>query len=209
MIRSYRTRAGGNGAHTHISVHPTTGTSPPSEIYPSLVTTQEYHFLAGLMAHLHSVLAFALPLPQSYARMVDGIWSGGTWACWGLDHREVPVRIVNPSSPYTRNFEVKLVDGTANPYLALAGLLSAGIVGIRDKLVLDVQCCDVQTGAQMSSEERTAMGITKRLPLDVESARGYLLEDQKIGEVIGEDVVKKFVAVNKVSRSVGDGAALY
>ncbi|KIM64798.1 hypothetical protein SCLCIDRAFT_1212880 [Scleroderma citrinum Foug A] len=54
------------------------------------------------MAHLPSVIAFTLPLPQSYARMLDEIWPGRTWACWGLDHREVPVRIANPSSPYTR-----------------------------------------------------------------------------------------------------------
>ncbi|KAL4068495.1 hypothetical protein V8B97DRAFT_2024755 [Scleroderma yunnanense] len=187
----------GSGAHTHISIHPTTGTSPPSQIHPSLLTTLEYHFLAGLMAHLPSVIAFTLPLPQSYSRMVDGIWSGGTWACWGLDHREVPVRVANPSLPHARNFEIKSVDGTASPYLALEGLLSAGIIGVRDKLALEVECCAEQSAAQLSVEERAQKGITKRLPLDVDSARRYLLEDQKIGEVIGEDVVKKFVAVNK------------
>ena len=153
------------------------------------------------MEHLPSVIAFTLPLPQSYARMLDGIWAGGTWACWGLDHREVPVRIANPSSPHTRNFEVKLVDGTANPYLALAGLLSAGIVGIGDRLALEVECCEERAAAEMSAEERAAKGITKRFPLNVESARQYLLEDRKIGGVIGEDVVEKFVAVNKVSQS--------
>ena len=153
------------------------------------------------MEHLPSVIAFTLPLPQSYARMLDGIWAGGTWACWGLDHREVPVRIANPSSPHTRNFEVKLVDGTASPYLALTGLLSAGIVGIRDRLALEVERCEERAAAEMSPEERAAKGITKRFPLNVESARQYLLEDRKIGGVIGEDVVEKFVAVNKVSQS--------
>ena len=191
---------GGNGAHTHISVHPTTGTSPPSQTHPSLLTTHEAHFLAGLMAHLPSITAFMLPLPQSYARMQDGISAGGTWVCWGSDHREVPVRLTNPRSPHSRNFEIKSVDGTASPYLALAGLLSAGIVGISDRLALEVEGCTERGAAKMSPEERAAKGITKRFPLDVESARRYLLEDRKIGNVIGEDMVEKYVAVNRVSQ---------
>ena len=193
------TCAGGSGAHTHISVHRTIGSSPPSRSHPSLLTTHEYHFLAGLMAHLSSVIAFTLPLPQSYARVQDGIWSGGTWVCWGVDHREASVRLANPSSPHARNFEVRSVDGTANPYFVLSGLLSAGIVGIRDRLALEVECCGEQTAAKMSEAERAEKGITKQLPLDVETARKRLLEDRKIGELIGENVVKKFVVVNKVS----------
>ncbi|KAI6021242.1 hypothetical protein EDC04DRAFT_377940 [Pisolithus marmoratus] len=187
----------GSGAHTHISVHPTTGDSPPSERHPSILTTHESRFLAGLMTHLNSVIAFTLPLPQSYARMKDGIWSGGTWACWGVEHREVPVRLTNSNSPQTRNFEVKTVDGTANPYLILAGLISAGIVGIRDQMELTVEGCGEQSAAELSEAERAEKGITRRLPLDVESARQYLQEDQKICEVIGEEVARKYVAVNK------------
>ncbi|KAI6098629.1 hypothetical protein EDD17DRAFT_1770051 [Pisolithus thermaeus] len=190
----------GSGAHTHISVHPTTGSSPPSERHPSTLTTHESRFLAGLMAHLPSIIAFALPLPQSYSRMKDGIWSGGTWACWGDEHKDVSVRLTNSHSPQTRNFEVKTVDGTANPYLVLAGLISAGIIGIRDQLELTVEGCGETSGAGLSEAERAEKGITRRLPLDVESARQCLLEDQKIGELIGEEVVRKFVAVNKASQ---------
>ncbi|KIM55766.1 hypothetical protein SCLCIDRAFT_1220939 [Scleroderma citrinum Foug A] len=188
---------GGSGAHTHISVHPTTGSSLPSRSYPSLLTAHEYHFLAGLMTHISSVVAFTLPLPQSYARMQDGIWSGGTWVCWGIDHREAPVRLANPSSPHSRNFEIRSVDGTANPYFVLSGLLSAGIIGIRDELALEMERCGERAAAKMSEAERAEKGITKQLPLDLESARRCLLEDHKIGEFIGEDVVKKFVVVNK------------
>ncbi|KAI6112161.1 hypothetical protein EDD16DRAFT_1865969 [Pisolithus croceorrhizus] len=187
----------GNGAHAHISVHPTTGPSPPSESHPSTLTTHESRFLAGLVTHLPSIMAFTLPLPQSYARVKDGIRSGGTWACWGDEHREASVRLTNAHSPQTRHFEVRTVDGTANPYLVLAGLISAGIIGIRDQLELTVEDCGERSGAQLSEAERAEHGITKMLPLDVESARRYLLEDQKIGEVIGEEVVRTYVAVNE------------
>lgn len=187
----------GTGAHAHISVHSTTGASPPSEHHPSTLTTHESRFLAGLMRHLPSVIAFTLPLPQSYERMKDGIWSGGTWACWGDEHKDVPVRLTNAHSPQTRNFEVKTVDGTANPHLVLAGLISAGIIGIRDQLELTVEGCGESSGAGLSEAERAEKGIVRRLPLDVESARRYLLEDQKIREVIGEEMVRKYVAANK------------
>ncbi|KAI6145700.1 hypothetical protein EDD17DRAFT_1767790 [Pisolithus thermaeus] len=189
----------GSGAHVHISVHPTAGPSPPSECHPSTLTTHESRFLAGLMTHLPSIMAFTLPIPQSYARVKDGIWSCGTWACWGDEHKEVSVRLTNAYSPQTRHFEVRTVDGTANPYLVLAGLISAGIIGIRDQLDLTVEGCGDRSGAQLSETERAEKGISKMLPLDVKSARQYLLEDQKIGELIGEEVVRKYVALNKAS----------
>ncbi|KAG6330158.1 hypothetical protein ID866_8930 [Astraeus odoratus] len=200
----------GSGAHVHVSVHPTRDSSPPSETHPSLLTTLESHFLSGLVSHLPSVLAFTLPLPQSYARMKDGIWSGGTWSCWGVENKEVPIRLTNPASPRTRNFEVKLVDGTASPYLAVAGILSAGIVGIRDRLALNVGNCAGKTAAEMTEAERKDMGITTRLPLDVENARKHLLEDAKITEVLGEEVVRGYASVNRTLERVmlpSDGEA--
>ncbi|KAI6098627.1 hypothetical protein EDD17DRAFT_1800955 [Pisolithus thermaeus] len=188
------------GARSHLR-SPTTGPSPPSESHPSTLTAHESRFLAGLMTHLPSIMAFTLPIPQSYGRVRDGIWSGGTWACWGDEHKEVSVRLTNTHSPQTRHFEVRTVDGTANPYLVLAGLISAGIIGIRDQLALTVEGCGERSGAQLSEAERAEKGITRKLPLDVETARQHLLEDQKIGEVIGEEVVRKYVAVNKASPS--------
>ncbi|KAI6123759.1 hypothetical protein EDD16DRAFT_1746943 [Pisolithus croceorrhizus] len=162
---------------------------------PSTLTTHESRFLAGLMTHLPSIMAFTLPIPQSYARVKDGIWNVGM-----LGRRaQVSVRLTNAYSPPTRRFEVRTVDGTANPYLLLAGLISAGMIGPRDQLELTVEGCGDRSGAQLNETERAEKGISKMLPLDVKSARQYLLEDQKIGELIGEEVVRKYAAVNKAS----------
>lgn len=187
-----------SGAQAHISVHSTTGRSPPSNTHPSLLTTLEYHFLAGLMAHLSAVTVFMLPVPRCYQMPVDDeFFAQGSWVSWGLDHRGVPVRIQHPSSPKARHFEVRMVDGTASPYLVLSGLLSAGIIGIRDKLALEEECCGAQGTAQMSERERAEKRITRQRPLDLESARKCLVEDRELGELVGDDVVKTFVAVNK------------
>ena len=97
--------------HTHISVHPTTGA--PSDA--SQLTSHETSFLSGLLTHLPAIQAFTTPISASYARVVDGIWSGGTYVCWGTYNKDVPVRLCNAASPTARNFEVKCVDGLANP----------------------------------------------------------------------------------------------
>jgi glutamine synthetase len=59
-------------------------------------------------------MAITLPFPASYARMDDGLWSGGTYVCYGTDNREAPIRLCNAASPHSRNFEFRTTDGTAN-----------------------------------------------------------------------------------------------
>ena len=74
--------------------------------------------------------------------MVDGAWSGGTYVCWGTDNREAPIRLCNATSPASRNFEVKCVDGTSNPYLAFEGLMADGMEGgVKTNRALEVRDC--------------------------------------------------------------------
>ncbi|KAF8548604.1 glutamine synthetase/guanido kinase [Imleria badia] len=187
----------GSGAHIHVSVRGERPGTSASE----LLTPVESAFLAGLMHHLPSVIAFTMPLSASYARMVDGIWSGGTWLCWGVDNREAPVRLAKASSPSSRNFEIKPIDGTSNPHLAVAGVLACGILGVRDDLALAEKNCEVpQMAAEMTVEEREALGITKRLPLNIGEARRYLAADDVIKDILGLELVENFLKVNEVTR---------
>ncbi|KIJ12274.1 glutamate---ammonia ligase [Paxillus involutus ATCC 200175] len=186
---------GASGAHTHISVHGTQRGTSSSEFLNPL----ESCFLAGLLSHLPAVIAFTMPLPASYTRMMDGIWTGGTWACWGVDNREASVRLCNATSPSSRNFEIKSVDGTSSPYLSLTAILAAGIIGIRNTQELTSKNCDgPKAAAEMTDAERAAMGITKRLPLNIEEARRYLLQDDVLKDLLGPESVEVFVRVNEV-----------
>jgi glutamine synthetase len=100
---------GGSAAHTYISVHPinpeqpfglqATAAEDPEDLSAAsenVLTPFERVFLAGVLDHLPAVCAFTLPIRASYARMVDGIWSGGTWIAWGTHNRETPVRLCVP-----------------------------------------------------------------------------------------------------------------
>lgn len=206
----------GSAAHTHISIHSSSSppTSPSSS--PNL-TSLEASFLAGLLTHLPSLTILTLPLSASYKRMVDGAWSGGTYVCWGTDNREAPIRLCNATSPASRNFEVKCVDGTSNPYLAFAGLIAAGVDGVESKRALGVRDCselgDGKTAAEMGEEERVRCGITERLPLSWEEAREAFRGDAVLGEAFGEAFVRGYLNVNKtlkekMSDGLGEEAAL-
>jgi glutamine synthetase len=187
----------GSAAHTHISVHSTRPPSPNAPPTTDGLTSHESAFLSSLLAHLPALTALTLPLPASYKRMIDGVWSGGTYVCWGTDNREAPVRLCNASSPSSRNFEVKCHDGLANPYLSLAGMLGAGSVGVKEGQKLRMGNCDGQTAANMGEAGRKALGITQRMSLTWEESRKAFGADEVVRNVLGNEVVDTYLAVNE------------
>ncbi|KAJ3571210.1 hypothetical protein NP233_g3909 [Leucocoprinus birnbaumii] len=184
----------GSAAHIHISVHSADEpTKPINEM-----SKAESAFLAGVIGHLPALPAVTLPTPASYKRMTDGIFSGGTFVHYGTENREAPIRLTNATSPKSRNFEMRFIDETANPYLALAAILGAGVIGIKEKKPLEIKDCPGPLCAwQMTEEERRALGITKRMPLDIEEARNNFKGDAGITAVFGTELVEKYLSVNK------------
>ncbi|KAF8070058.1 hypothetical protein FPV67DRAFT_999376 [Lyophyllum atratum] len=184
----------GSSAHTHISVHSKNNQKVPEKLSPV-----ESSFLASVLANLPALTALTLPIPASYKRMVDGVWSGGTYVNWGTENREAPIRLSNATSPSSRNFEIRFVDGTANPYLALASILGVGFAGIRDNLELTVKDCPgPQTAAQLTEEQRQALGITQRMSLTWEEARRNLNDNKLLRDsILGAELTGKYLAVNQ------------
>ncbi|CCM01373.1 uncharacterized protein FIBRA_03423 [Fibroporia radiculosa] len=189
----------GSGAHMHLSMHsamPKALRASDASRGPTLTPT-ERSFLQTLLAHLPSLCALMLPTAASYARVEDGIWSGGTYSCWGTDNKEAPVRLCGPGGEH--HLELKCVDGTANPYLVLAGVLAAGMRGVAEGALLTVGDCEVPV-ALMNDEERKAVGLQNpgRLPRTIKDARELLRKDDHLRGVLGENFVAKFTAVNEV-----------
>ncbi|KAG7094107.1 hypothetical protein E1B28_007723 [Marasmius oreades] len=183
----------GSAAHIHLSVHQTGVEKSRGEL-----SVAESTFLAGVLEHLPAIPAITLPIPASYKRVVDGVWSGGTYVHYGTENREAPIRLTNASSPQARNFELRFIDATANPHLALAAIIGAGLTGIKDQKKLEIK--DVRgpkCAWQMDDEERKALGITKRMPLNIEEARTNLEKSSVMKEVLGSEFVEKYLLVNK------------
>lgn len=161
-------------------------------------TALEASFLQGMLNHLPSVCALSLPTDASYARMLDGIWAGGTWASWGRENREAAIRLCGEQGAY--HFEVRAHDGTACPYAAMAALVAGGMRGVRAGAALVTKDC-LKMASALSIAERKELGISRRMPLRLEEARQYLVEDKELSADLGEDFVKTFLAVNEVSGS--------
>ena len=192
---------GGTAAHTHISLHSTA--KPPANPPPenpntnkdTTMTPLERSFLQSLLQHLPSSTAFTLPTAASYDRVQDGIWSCGTYACWGEDNREAAVRLTGP--PGFHHFEVRTVDGTANPHIALAALLGLGLNGVDNGLELNIEAVD-GPAVVLSPDERVNRGIVRRLQRTLSAARDAARVDPIISEVLGQEFVEKYLGVNEV-----------
>lgn len=188
----------GNGAHTHISVHGGTNTPRAADASrAATLTPTERSFLQGVLTHLPAICALTLPNAASYARMLDGIWSGGTYACWGTDNREVPLRLCGPAGGH--HLEVKCVDGTATPHLVFAGLIAAGLRGIVGGEVLATGDCAKAVYA-MSITERRAVGLENavKLPQTIQDARASLGADVGMKGLLGEEFVETYLSVNEL-----------
>ncbi|KAF9004595.1 hypothetical protein BDQ17DRAFT_1390127 [Cyathus striatus] len=188
----------GSSAHAHISIH-----SPRSPKSHEGLSSYESSFLAGVLEHLPALVGITLPIPASYKRMMDGVWSGGTYVCWGTENRECPIRYTSVGSLTARRYELRFIDGTANPYLVLAAILGCGHLGIRSKMQLNIQDCPgPQSAADMGEEARKALGITKRLPLSWKDARQNLSSDSTIRSIFGGNFMEKYLAVNETLGNV-------
>ena len=175
----------------------TTQRASDEGLAPALTPT-ERSFVQGALAHLRAVCALTLPTAASYARMCDGIWSGGTYAAWGTYNREAPLRACGPRGHV--HFEAKCVDATAAPHLAVAALLAGGLSGILDDAPLTVGDCS-KAVVEMSAEERRALGLADavRLPGTIAEAREALKGDAVMRRMLGEEFVEGYLGVNEVS----------
>ncbi|RJE23917.1 Developmental protein fluG [Aspergillus sclerotialis] len=171
----------GTASHVHISVNPI------NQLQDGELDQRSDFFLAGVLAHLPAVLAFTLPQDISYARVQTGVWSGGEYAAWGWQNRETPLRRVERN-----RFEFKLLDGLANPYIALAAILAAGIDGIRSRTELTAWDCKRPPGL-MCEEERKAVGVTTMLPKSINASLDCLVADRKLQEVLGSTMTKSYI----------------
>ncbi|CAL8471645.1 g11187 [Coccomyxa elongata] len=151
-------------------------------------------FLAGILSHLPALQAFTVPSPISYERLRPGCWSGA-FQVWGVNNKEAPVRLCTLADGSSRDFEFKALDATANPYLALAALLTAGLLGVKEKAVLP-PALQVDPGT-LSAEERNARGI-RPLASNLAEALTAFNADTVFGgalkEVFGGALIRAFLA---------------
>ncbi len=125
----------GSGFHLHVSLVDGEGANvgeDPAEAHGLAPAMR--HFIAGVLEHGPALMVFFNPTVNAYRR-IDPQALVPTRVCWGHDHRLSLVRVPKERGSSTR-MEIRLGDGTANPYLAYAAALAAGLDGIERGLDL-------------------------------------------------------------------------
>ncbi|PNG17140.1 glutamine synthetase family protein [Streptomyces cahuitamycinicus] len=127
----------GNSCHIHLSLADADGTNAMAGDLEGGMSEVMRHFLAGQLAALRDFSLLYAPNINSYKRFQPGSFAP-TAVAWGQDNRTCALRVVGHGR--SLRFENRLPGGDVNPYLAVAGLVAAGLHGIEQKLELPEPC---------------------------------------------------------------------
>ncbi len=153
-------------------------------------------FIGGLLAHLPALVALTCPSYNSYRRLQPHAWSSA-YTAWGFDNREAAVRVVSPfwgREEQSYNVELKAVDASANPYLALGALLACGLDGVARRLDSGEACA--HDPATLDEAERERRGI-RRLPTTMAAALELLAGDALLMDAMGSFMARAYLAVRR------------
>jgi glutamine synthetase len=177
---------GGSGFHIHFSTWDDHGTPLFDDVQGRYgLSKTALSAIAGVLAHAPALAAICNPTINSYKRF--GPDTLAPWLVdWGLDNRSAMVRIP-PERGRASRLELRLGDATANPYLAVAGLLGAAYLGIRDGLSV----ADPLEGYGYDPTK------ADKLPGDLGSALDALAADTDLAEILGPAFVSTFLAYKR------------
>lgn len=179
----------GSGMHFHMSLFDKDGKNAfyNPKTKDQLSQTALY-FIGGLLKYAPAFTAICNPLVNSYKRLVDGYYAP-VYVAWSEKSRSPLVRIPASRGDSTR-VELRSVDPSANPYLALAVILQAGLDGIENKIT-PPRPIDRNVYA-MSAEERIREGIVD-LPSSLREAVQLFEEEPLMTSALGQHITENFV----------------
>jgi glutamine synthetase len=154
------------------------------------------HFVGGLLEHMPGLLALTSPTVNSYARLQPAK-SVCAYNCWGVGNREAAVRVpeLRPSKrDEGARIEFRPADNSANPYLAVLGVLAAGRDGIEREL--DPGPSVDRDPENLDADARRERGI-ERLPRSLGSAIDALADDEVLTAALGEPLTESYLEVKR------------
>jgi len=186
----------GNGCHLHFSGWSSDWKTNRfyDEALPYGLSTVARRFMAGVLEHLPALVALTCASVNSYRRLQPQTWASA-YQVWGPDNREGALRVASPSkslAAQSTNVELKASDASSNPYIALGGVIAAGLDGI-DR-ALDLPPPATADPHLMSDSERRAIHAD-RLPQSLQEAIGNLRADRSLLDALGEQLAGSYIAV--------------
>ena len=185
----------GSGMHFHVSLWDGSGDDAKCvfDDQGRGLTPLARHFIAGVLAHSAALCAIAAPTVNSYKRLVVGeSLSGTSWApayvAHGPNNRTALVRTLGS------RFEWRLPDASANPYLATAALIAAGLDGVERKLDPGEACTDDLFALSLDAIRARGIGV---LPQSLGDAVDALERDSVVRAALGETLAEQFIQLKR------------
>ncbi|QTE28416.1 type I glutamate--ammonia ligase [Pengzhenrongella sicca] len=184
----------GSGMHTHLSLFEGDRNAFHGAGNEYELSKVARSFIAGLLKHAPEITAVTNQYVNSYKRL----WGGAeapSYVCWGHNNRSALVRVpmYKPGKGQSSRVEYRALDSAANPYLAFAVLLAAGLKGIEEGYELPEGAEDDVW--ELTDSERRALGI-EPLPQSLDQAISIMERSELVAETLGEHVFD-FVLRNK------------
>jgi glutamine synthetase len=179
---------GGSGTHLHLSLS-RDGSNAFADPNQDHGASRELRaFSAGVLAHAPALMAFLNPTVNAYRRIQPDSLAP-THANWGWDNRACFIRIPPERGGATRA-ELRVGDGAANPYLAIAAVLAAGAHGLEE---------DLEPPPPVAGDAYRAAPelIGPALPTTLDAALDALEADARLTEALGPEIVQTFLAVKR------------
>ena len=187
-----RTETYGSGMHINLSLNRNGVNAFQSADDKNGLSREGYYFIGGLMKHIKAITCITNPTVNSYKRFVPG-YDAPVYIGWSSKTRGPLIRVPSGRGENTR-IELRSPDSTANPYLALAVLLMAGLDGIRNKIEpRDSIDRNIQ---KMTRQQREELKIDE-LPRTLKDAVDELEKDEFIQQVLGKDLAEKIIRARR------------
>lgn len=151
------------------------------------LSMEAYWFIGGIMKHMKGMAVITNPLVNSYKRLVPG-YEAPIYIAWSATNRSPLIRIPATRGAGTR-VELRCPDPSANPYLALAVCLEAGLDGIRHKMMPPAAVAE--NVFKMRLSQKHELGI-ETLPADLGEALEEFEKDKYLQEVLGRHITEKY-----------------
>jgi len=186
----------GNGAHVHVNLADVTNGANLFEDDSKELGLSDLGrwFLGGVLNHAQGLSAIVAPIVNSYKRLIRAApRSGATWApvyvTYGGSNRTQMVRVPAPG-----RFEIRIVDGAANPYLAFAAILAAGLDGVANRA--DPGPINRANLYETSESELTTRKI-RLIPTTLAEALDAFEKDPIVQEALGEHYARQYLKVKR------------
>ncbi len=178
----------GSGMHIHLSLEKDGKNAFYDENGEYQLSKTALSFIAGILSHAKAITAITNPIVNSYKRLVPG-YEAPVNIAWATGNRSALIRIPQARKNGTR-LEYRSPDPTANPYLALALLISAGLEGVEKSLQPPKPVAE--NIFDMTRKMREEKGV-ETLPADLKEAIDYMKKDPLIKDVLGDHIYSKFI----------------